>query len=736
MNYYEALYGKCKDCRISTITLPGPEIRHYPVKDLEVYEQDVLEIGKEKNTYINMWPRKNEILDDVRGEAGDVTYATCFFADYDVKGEAHKQENLPESKEEVIAYLKALPVAPTFIVDTGYGIDPIWCFKEPVLLDSDEIKKKAGNMLAGFGNYLIAEGRTKGWNIDNVFDAARMLRAPGSYNCKLGNKVECRIIFESGIFYAMEDFAEYCIEVHTEVSESFEVDGRVVGSAERIMENCLAMQKLLSDPNGVNEQLWYALCTNVVLGKDGEEKFQEWSSPYLGYSHEETARKIKHAQEQQKPCTCYYIKERLGFQCPEGGCGVKSPVVFSLYSKEEQLTNLLMELNAKERVDIDEVVDPYVLKLMVYAKDHCPIAYAKFKPIVKKSGIGMREFNKIIKIEEEKLQELSFDMVPMEIILEGIDLNAAMAPKGYYVSIKNGVEIFHSEDGQMEPRCLCDEPLVISRRLENIDNGTEKFELSFYRNGRWKKLIVPRSNALNKNVLIRYADNGISVSSINAEGLVNYLSVYESTNDKQIPFVRSINRIGWLGKEFYPCVVKDEIIFEDNEASEILSAICEHGSFEEWLATANKLRQSIFARAIMAASFASPLLELLQHRVIILHLWHSSRSGKTAILKFALSVWGDPLKLMGNFNSTAVGLERRAGTLKHLPLGLDELQVLNEKRLSASLIVYSLGNGYGKTRGAKNGGLQDVPTWRNCIISTGEQPLSNENSMDGINSRV
>lgn len=73
----------------------------------------------------------------------------------------------------------------------------------------------------------------------------------------------------------------------------------------------------------------------------------------------------------------------------------------------------------------------------------------------------------------------------------------------------------------------------------------------------------------------------IFVSSINAEELVNYLSVYESTNDKQIPFVRSINRIGWLGKEFYPCVVKNEIIFEDNEASEILSGICEHGSFEE-----------------------------------------------------------------------------------------------------------------------------------------------------------
>jgi hypothetical protein len=139
---------------------------------------------------------------------------------------------------------------------------------------------------------------------------------------------------------------------------------------------------------------------------------------------------------------------------------------------------------------------------------------------------------------------------------------------------------------------------------------------------------------------------------------------------------------------------------------------------------------------MLAGSFVSPMLSPLQNRIINLHFWYASGSGKTAMLKFALSIWGDPLKLMGNFNSTAVGLERRAGTLKHLPLGLDELQVLNEKRLSSSTIVYSLGNGYGKTRGAKNGGLQEVQTWLNSIISTGEQPITNETSMDGVNTRV
>ena len=63
-------------------------------------------------------------------------------------------------------------------------------------------------------------------------------------------------------------------------------------------------------------------------------------------------------------------------------------------------------------------------------------------------------------------------------------------------------------------------------------------------------------------------------------------------------------------------------------------------------------------------------------------------------------------------------------TLTEQPqLQLDELQTLNTKRLSVNDIVYTLGNGNGKTRGRVGAGLQKVETWRNCILSTGEQPM-------------
>ena len=134
------------------------------------------------------------------------------------------------------------------------------------------------------------------------------------------------------------------------------------------------------------------------------------------------------------------------------------------------------------------------------------------------------------------------------------------------------------------------------------------------------------------------------MNSCNSEDVVRYLTEYEKENKDTIPFTRSIGRIGWLKKEFFPYAVDDEIVFEDAEHTDLVHSLCQNGDYDLWLQTAAELRKNPFSRVFLAASFASPLLEQLQNRVILLHCWHASRSGKTATLKFALSIWGDPMQ--------------------------------------------------------------------------------------------
>jgi hypothetical protein len=91
---------------------------------------------------------------------------------------------------------------------------------------------------------------------------------------------------------------------------------------------------------------------------------------------------------------------------------------------------------------------------------------------------------------------------------------------------------------------------------------------------------------------------------------------------------------------------------------------------------------------------------------------------------------------MASFNATKVGLERLAALYQDLPLGIDERQVVGDKQGFIDSLVYMLGTGKGKARGAKGGGLQHWNYWRTIVLTTGEEPLSTNSSTAGISTRT
>ncbi len=111
----------------------------------------------------------------------------------------------------------------------------------------------------------------------------------------------------------------------------------------------------------------------------------------------------------------------------------------------------------------------------------------------------------------------------------------------------------------------------------------------------------------------------------------------------------------------------------------------------------------------------------------------------TVGLMIAASVWASPKlgDFITTFNSTSVGQEMTATFLNSLPMCIDELQIQTSAGVKEfDKIIYQLTEGVGRTRGAKTGGLQKVNTWRNCMISNGEQPISSSNSGGGAVNRI
>lgn len=286
----------------------------------------------------------------------------------------------------------------------------------------------------------------------------------------------------------------------------------------------------------------------------------------------------------------------------------------------------------------------------------------------------------------------------------------------------------------------CPHPVMPVERLVNIDTGEEKLKLAFRKGGNWRRIIVSKTVLANANKVTELAGAGIAVTSQNARSFVEYISNLENLNYDLIPERKSIGRFGYVPDEgFSPFV--DGLIFDgDANFSAMFQTVRAYGSETKWLETAAEVRSmSVTAKIILAASFASVLLEPLNCLPFFVHLWGvDSGTGKTVALMVAASVWGDPAvgAYVKTFDGTVVGMEKTAAFLNNLPLCLDELQLSKDSKGRSNFDVYKLAQGVGRTRSNRGGGVDMTPTWRNCILTTGESPLTGTASGAGAVNRV
>jgi len=383
----------------------------------------------------------------------------------------------------------------------------------------------------------------------------------------------------------------------------------------------------------------------------------------------------------------------------------------------------------------DDLMSGTFLSLAAWARKENPQLYVRVKKKIPRH-VGIRYFEQQLNKQEGDRRGLSLQTT-RKVELSGIDTGEMVVPLNWIVD-DNGIRYIHYSKENTEEVSISINPVIITAKLITMGEYSEMLKLTYRRNGRYLSCAKPRSELLNRNTIIKYANLGLPVNSGNASMMTNYLADLENANELTIPIQRYVNRAGWYKSEFFPYGMREPMQYhgDTTESDSLIESLCTQGQEEIWMDLARQARAYPFARCILAASFASPLLHLLSHRIIYMHVWYESLGGKTAVTKLALSVWGNPEKMMGSYNATPYGQEQRCATLRHLPVGMDELQSLNEKRTPVDRIVYVLANGQGKTQGRPESGIRKTDNWRNCIISTGEQPISRENTMDGVNNRL
>lgn len=287
----------------------------------------------------------------------------------------------------------------------------------------------------------------------------------------------------------------------------------------------------------------------------------------------------------------------------------------------------------------------------------------------------------------------------------------------------------------------CQHPIMPVEKLVNIDTGEEKLRVAFYKGKYWRDFIASKRDLFDSSKIIQFSAIGVSVTSSSAKLLSEYLCNVETYNQDIIPETESVGRLGYIGdgSQFSPYV--DNLIF-DGEANyySIYEAISSKGNYSVWLEEAKNCRSgSLTAQIMLAASFASPLLNKMGCLPFFVHLWGvESGTGKTVALMLAASVWGNPDvgQYIQTFNSTQVSCERTAAFLNNIPLCIDELQLSKDSHGHSKFDVYQLAQGVGRGRGNRAGGIDRVPTWSLCILTTGESPIVQVSAGAGAVNRV
>ena len=352
----------------------------------------------------------------------------------------------------------------------------------------------------------------------------------------------------------------------------------------------------------------------------------------------------------------------------------------------------------------------------------------------KAGAVGVKCFVALFNAYCEMMAQKSGVMLANSTQFDGQEMELF---SGEYICDENGVFLM---DKYGYENAICRHPLMPVERLVNIDSGEERLKLAYKKGRFWRSIIVEKSVNASSSSILQLASSGIMVNSENAKALSTYILEMEQLNYDLIPEQKSVGRLGWVGTHGFSPFVDDLVFDGETNFKHIFNAVKPEGSRNAWLYAMQDLRKEKSpGRLFLAVSFASAILEPCGLLPFFLHAWGGTEVGKTVGLMIAASVWACPRlgEFVSTFNSTIVGQEMTASFLNSLPMCMDELQIQSSAGVrDFDRIIYQLTEGVGRTRGAKTGGLQKMNTWRNCIITNGEHPISNANSGGGAVNRV
>lgn len=324
-----------------------------------------------------------------------------------------------------------------------------------------------------------------------------------------------------------------------------------------------------------------------------------------------------------------------------------------------------------------------------------------------------------------------------------------MIPAGYEVTARGiAVEKIGSDD---EPymKAISPTPILIAARYADIDDGTERVKLTWFRDNSWRTHVVSRRSIADVRDAMEMSNVGFPVMSATASEIVQYLSSLEQVNLAVLPRIKMTHRLGWHEVDgnavfLWGSVVIDEKGVGSSDAPESAAALTFHasdagdeqlvsgfrksGEFDGWKHAIKNVIAFPIVIAGLLVSLSTPLLRIIAAPNPILDWCSPTSKGKTTSLRLAASVWGCPdesggLSIVRSWDATRVFVERLGAIFHSLPLFLDETSMADGTGNIVKNLIYQVASGQGRGRGSTKG-VRRTGAWKTGLLTTGEQPIT------------
>jgi len=599
--------------------------------------------------------------------------------------------------QELQKFCKAVGLPKPLLVNSGRGIHAYWPLTEAI--SSEEWEPVAARL-----NQLCVEHNLY---VDaSVFEIARVLRIPGTFNFKDEPPKPVELIsdapdVEYGYFKSVLGVREEAF-VKPKKAELSELQkammANTVSRFSKIMvrsakgEGCAQLLYQFQNQDSVSEPQWFNALSVAQHCVDRDTAIHKISMNYEGYDFEDTEKKASHTKFPQK---CSTFEKNNPGGCD--GCVWKGRIGSPISLGREILRD-------------DEPDEP--------------------EEFTEEEYVGPDE-------EDDSFTE--------EVAL---DYKVPKFPHPYFRGKNGGIYVQMKEE-EGEPLCVYEHDLYVVKRMHDPDPTVGELallRLHLPQDG-VREFTVPLSSiSVKERIREALSTRGVAGTGKQMDALMHFivLSIKELQYKKKAELMRT--QFGWADKNS-KFIIGDREISKDgtfhSPPSAATAQFAENmhpmGTLEKWKEVFNLYAiPGLEAHAFAAlTAFGAPLLKFTGHSGAIINLIHKdSGTGKSTALYMCNSVYGHPDKLAGVWKDTLAAKMIQLGVMNNLPNTIDE--ITNISPADFSTLAYSMSQGRGPNRSKSNANELRVntTTWQTISLASSnasfyEKLGVHKNSPDG-----